>query len=141
MNTHAVSVQHIITLAVVALALAVPTVAVAQQQQQPLTGQMMDGQNGIAPTTATATAAPTATQSAPAAPSALDDAATYNPAQFGDTTRHVLQLQVDGSLAGKHLPMLGDEAGASYQRYMKSFEHPIPEFFQATVAQNPSNGR
>jgi len=101
----------------------------------------MDGQNGVAPTAATATAAPMATQNAPTPSPALDDAATYNPAQFGDTTRHVLQLQVDGSLAGKRLPMLGDEAGASYQRYLKSFEHPIPEFFQTTVAQNTGSGR
>lgn len=141
MNTHAVSAQYFIVMAVSALALSIPMAAVAQQQ--PLTGQMMGGQTDVtnnAVTPQTAQGEPSATQHMNSSHS-LDDAATYNPTQFGDTTRHVLQLQVDGSLAGKHLPMLGSEASASYQRYLKSFEHPIPEFMQTTVAQNSNSGR
>ncbi|MGC1547194.1 MAG: DUF3613 domain-containing protein [Rhodanobacter sp.] len=141
MNTHAVSVQYFIALAVVTLALSVPMAAVAQQQ--PLTGQMVGGQTDAASNVAT----PQATQGVPSAtqrmspPLSPDDAVTYNPAQFGDTTRHLLQLQVDGSLAGKRLPMLGSEASASYQRYLKSFEYPIPEYMKTSVAKNADNGR
>ncbi|MFC5743256.1 DUF3613 domain-containing protein [Dyella tabacisoli] len=82
-------------------------------------------------------AADTGTSPAPQDPSAK----TYYAAQVGDTTRHLLQLQADGTQAGKHLPMLGDEASASYRRYLKSFEHPIPEYYQTTVGKNSNNGR
>jgi hypothetical protein len=52
---------------------------------------------------------------------------------IGDTTRYLLQLQASGAQAAKPLPMLGDEATTSYRRYLKSFEHPIPEFYTPTV--------
>lgn len=51
----------------------------------------------------------------------------------GSTTRQLLQMQADGSHAGKHLPIPGQEASASYVRYLKSFEHAIPEFYENAV--------
>ena len=48
-------------------------------------------------------------------------------------------MQVDGTQAGKHLPMLGAEASASYDRYLKSFSHDIPEFYKTAVGKD-SNG-
>lgn len=60
-------------------------------------------------------------------------------AEVGDTTRHLLQMQADGTQAGKPQPMLGVEATASYRRYMKSFEHPIPEYLKTAVDKS-SNG-
>lgn len=102
-----------------------------------------------------AATAPVATWQEPAAPAAIDDPteasappmpvasspAVYYAKQVGDTTRHLLQMQVEGSQAGQPLPMLGAEASASYVRYMKSFEHPIPEFYETTVGKNTSGGR
>jgi hypothetical protein len=61
--------------------------------------------------------------------------------QIGDTTRYVLQVQADGSQADKPLPMLGDEATASYRRYLKSFEHPIPDFYDTAVGKTDNSGR
>jgi hypothetical protein len=60
----------------------------------------------------------------------------FRAGQIGDTTRYVLQLQAGGSQAGKSLPMIGDEASAAYHRYLKSFEHPIPDFYNTALSKN-----
>jgi hypothetical protein len=65
-----------------------------------------------------------------------EPAPPFHASQIGDTTRYVLQLQADGTQAGKPLPMLGDEATAAYRRYLKSFEHPIPDFYDTTLSKN-----
>src|SRR5882757_151542 len=49
--------------------------------------------------------------------------------RVGDVTSDLLRMQADGSAAGAPLPMLGAAAGPSWQRYLNSFKHPIPEFF------------
>lgn len=56
---------------------------------------------------------------------------------IGDATRRLLKLQASGTSAAPVLPQLGQSSGAAYQRYMKSFEHAIPVFFDSTV---PGNG-
>lgn len=58
---------------------------------------------------------------------------------IGDITRALLAAQADGRRAGSDLPILGDVASASYQRYLDSFTHPIPEFFQERLEK--STGR
>lgn len=140
-------------LAALGLALALPAAA----QQTPITGHMMDGR---APATTPAPAPMPAP--APAAPAPLPATAAADPApqalppppapaeavapmsadagDIGSVTRQLLRLQADGSQAGHALPMLGDEATASYRRYLQSFNHPIPEFFETTVGKNGSNG-
>jgi predicted component of type VI protein secretion system len=62
---------------------------------------------------------------------------------IGDTTRSVLRMQAQGTHAGRALPMLGETASRSYQRYLESFSHPIPEFFETTVptSEGQSSGR
>jgi hypothetical protein len=138
------------------LALALPAMA----QQTPITGRMMDGRNPAPAATPVAASAPAAqadvpNPSAPPAPAsapvvapqstdyapapayASDDGADR--AAIGYTTRQLLQMQASGSQAGNHLPMLGDEASASYRRYIQSFNHPIPEFYETTVGKNGSN--
>jgi hypothetical protein len=132
-------------LAAFGLAFALPAAA----QQTPLTGQMMDGRTPVAaPAPQSGNAAPTPQQVAPP-DTATGAPGTYAPpplADVGDdggvgsTTRQLLRLQVSGSQAGQALPMLGDEATAAYRRYMQSFNHPIPEFFQSTVNKNGSGG-
>jgi hypothetical protein len=49
--------------------------------------------------------------------------------RIGDATSDLLRMQADGSAAGAPLPMLGATADPSWQRYLNSFKHPIPEFF------------
>lgn len=67
----------------------------------------------------------------PPAPAPADTTHAFRANDVGDTTHYLLQLQTGGSVAGKPLPMLGDEATASYHRYLKSFEHPIPDFYES----------
>jgi hypothetical protein len=141
-------------LAALGLLLALPAMA----QQTPLTGRMMDGRDA-APAATPALAAPPATTNLPApppqapanapvaAPQSTDLSPPPAPAAgdddnaIGSTTRSLLRMQASGSQAGNRLPMLGDEASASYRRYIQSFGHPIPEFFETTVGKNGSNGR
>ena len=140
--------------------------AMAAAQQTPVTGRMM-APGATAPQAAGATAsAPSQVVGAPsaagrtrssaaggspamAAPSARTDAVSAGVAPLagqrmhataiGETTRSLLQMQVDGAQAGKHLPMLGAEASVSYDRYLKSFSHDIPEFYKTAVGKD-SNG-
>ncbi|AMP08650.1 hypothetical protein CAter282_0849 [Collimonas arenae] len=56
--------------------------------------------------------------------------------RVGDVTRLLLQAQVDGRVAGPRQPMLGVTATASWQRYLDSFKHPLPENFEKKVTSN-----
>lgn len=58
----------------------------------------------------------------------------------GDATRQLLQLQASGAQAGRALPILGDQATASYQRYLKSFDHDLPVFFENNVGKSIQGG-
>lgn len=105
-------------------------------QQQPLTGQMMGAQRATTPSTApSAASSPGVTQTASVEP------ASFHASETGDTTRHLLQMQADNSRAGNQLPILGDEASASYDRYMKSFSHDIPDFYESSVGKDSGSGR
>lgn len=145
MNTNTLNTRHATHLALTALATFLLS-PIALAQQRPITGQMMDGRQ---PATTTALPAPDTT-AAPVAREPTDTVApptnpapapTYYAAQVGDTTRDLLQLQASGDRAGPPRPMLGVEASISYQRYMKSFEHPIPEFYEATVGKTANKER
>ena len=131
----------------------------AMAQQVPVTGQMLGDGGTAAAAQAPATAVPATAQASTAvtvplnssyaaAPPAVASAAVAPPpvgqhrspgTSVGETTRNLLQMQADGSQAGKPLPMLGVEASASYSRYLRSFNHDIPEFFKTNVG-NSGNG-
>lgn len=125
----------------------------AQAQQQPLTGQMLGGSSPApASQPLQSEALTTVALSAPAPPApaaiAATDAATpvVRPvrSQIGDTARGLFRLQASGQQAGQRLPILGDQATLSYARYIKSFEHEIPDFFETDVAKSKgtsSSGR
>jgi len=83
------------------------------------------------PTTPPTAAAPAMQQNAATIPVA--DAPASAPPGIGDTTRALLRLQADGTQAGNVLPMLGEAASRSYQRYLDSYDHPIPEYFDAAL--------
>lgn len=140
-------IRHTLLVAL-GLALALPAAA----QQAPVTGQMMDGQTPAAapaPAPPTGNATPAAMPQQVAPPSASADSASAAPPPLtdvgedggvGSVTRQLLRMQTSGSQAGQSLPMLGDEATAAYRRYMQSFNHPIPEFFQSAVSKNNGSG-
>ena len=55
--------------------------------------------------------------------------------EIGETTRQLLELQASGRAGAPVQPTTGDEAAASYKRFIDSFSHPIPEYFQTMVGQ------
>ncbi len=125
----------------------------AQAQQQPLTGQMLGGSSpapALQPLQSEALTTVDLSASAPPTPAAIaaTDAGTpvVRPvrSQIGDTARGLFRLQASGQQAGQRLPILGDQATLSYARYIKSFEHEIPDFFETDVAKSKgtsSSGR
>lgn len=100
---------------------------------------------------AMAAAAPAHAEDKPAAPriqeaaqamqddedEAYDEAAdALPPLQVGDATGALLAWQRSGQIASPTpRPIAGDVATRSYERYLKSFEHPIPEFLNSSVKQ------
>lgn len=62
----------------------------------------------------------------------------YRPAPIGTATRNLLRQQVNGNQAGATLPVLGASASLSYQRYLDSFKHPIPERFESRLSEAKS---
>jgi len=60
-------------------------------------------------------------------------AVTHHATLIGDATLSMLELQRSGQLAAPAQPMLGAEASAAYARYLKSFDHPIPEHLDSSV--------
>lgn len=61
-------------------------------------------------------------------------------APVGETTRTLLDIQRDGSQAGPMQPLTGDQAALGYARYMRSFTHPLPEFFTTMATGSPLRG-
>lgn len=58
---------------------------------------------------------------------------------FGDVTRGLLAAQADGRRAGGALPILGPVSTAAWNRYVESFTHPVPEWFQKRVETKNTN--
>ena len=55
----------------------------------------------------------------------------------GEATRRLLQAQAQGESASTHqYPMSGDVAQKTYERYVNSFSHPIPEQSASTIAKS-----
>ncbi len=56
--------------------------------------------------------------------------ATATPPGFAHRTTTWLDMQRAGNHAGKPNPIPGEATARAYERYLKSFEAPIPERFQ-----------
>jgi len=76
------------------------------------------------------------------APSPHEEEHGYAPLQVGDATQGLLAWQRSGDIASKTpRPIAGSIAQRSYERYLKSFEFPIPERFNSSVKSgSASNG-
>ena len=127
--------QHILLFASVLL-VAIGASGAWAQNVSPLSGKLMP-EPAAATTAVPAPKAMAAVASAPAPP--LENAAvetSQESIRVGDVTRTLLQAQADGRVAGPRLPMLGVTADASWQRYLDSFRHPLPEFFETKINKN-----
>ena len=120
----------------VALTVAAPAALAQQQQQQPAPAKAQEP--AAAPPSTTA---PTAT---PVPPQGQEEAAqaqepVYERLQVGDATQSLLAWQLSGEITSTTpRTIAGDVANRSYERYLKSFEFPIPERMTSSV--KPSSG-
>lgn len=63
------------------------------------------------------------------------------PLLMGDATQSLLAWQRSGEIASRTpRPIAGSVATRSYERYIKSFEHPIPEHLGSTVTTSKGGG-
>jgi hypothetical protein len=106
------------------------------------------------PATSTATATATATAPAntqasapvPVPPQDQEEMAdgedfVYEPLQVGDATQGLLAWQRSGEIASTTpRPIAGSVANRSYERYLKSFEFPIPERMSSSVKSPSGSG-
>jgi len=108
------------------------------QNMSPLSGKLLPEPAIVTAATVTVPAAPVAKATATSAPARPTESTAAETSQesirVGDVTHTLLQAQADGRVAGPRLPMLGVTADASWQRYLESFRHPLPEFFEAKVS-------
>ena len=64
------------------------------------------------------------------------------PLQIGDATQNLLAWQRGGELASATpRPITGNVANRSYERYLKSFEYPIPERMTSSVKSSNSTSK
>jgi len=86
---------------------------------------------------ATAQTSPPSSQNDATDAEAVGDA----PLQVGDATQGLLAWQRSGDIASKTTrPIAGNVAHRSYERYLKSFEFPIPERMSSTVKTSSGGG-
>jgi hypothetical protein len=63
------------------------------------------------------------------------------PLQVGDATLNLFAWQRSGEIASRTArPIAGNVAGRSYERYLKSFDYPIPERLGSTVRSSGGGG-
>lgn len=110
------------------------------QTNAPLTGGAAVGAPAAAPpASAEPAAAPpvvrqveVSTPPAAAAPAAAPAQTAFVEENPGDVTRALMAAQADGRRAGPGLRLQGPVATAAWRRYLKSFEHPLPQWFDSS---------
>jgi len=68
-----------------------------------------------------------------ASPAAVQATPGEQRPRTGDATRSLLSMQARGTAAGPTRPVLGATASAAWNRYLDSFGHPIPQWFEERV--------
>lgn len=92
-------------------------------------------------TTALAQAVPPAPQPTEAQEAEAEEFDSPPPLLMGDATQSLLAWQRSGEIASRTpRPIAGSVASRSYERYIKSFEHPIPEQLGSTVTKSKGGG-
>lgn len=94
--------------------------------------------------TSTATAASAAAKAAVTQTPAPSNASLTPVAtnRGGDATTHLLKLQAEGQYASRNAyPVTSDVAQRTYQRYLESFTHKIPESSETQVGNNSGGSR
>lgn len=117
--------------------------AALAQEAKPATSASQAQQPSAAPSSAQA---PVPT-SAPDTPQPVEEMAEgeeefiYEPLQVGDATQGLLAWQRSGEIASTtSRPISGAVANRSYERYLKSFEFPIPERMISSVKSSSGSG-
>ncbi|MDR7097034.1 DUF3613 domain-containing protein [Hydrogenophaga laconesensis] len=88
------------------------------------------------PLLAALTAAPALWAQATAAPQTPQAPAAEPEVRVGDATHSLLQRQREGREASPYArPIDGRVADLSHQRYLKSFEQPVPPWFNSGLGQ------
>jgi len=137
------SVSRIATLCACALAstLFFMTATASAQSAPPSAGQTGGATTSNAPakTDAAQPAMPLA-QDANVAAEEVEE--PYNPPlQVGDATLNLLAWQRGGEVSSAApRPIEGNVANRSYERYLKSFEYPVPEKFSSSVKSTSGSG-
>lgn len=96
----------------------------------------------VAPPAAPASAEAPASNSVEGQTEIAEDAEpVYERLQVGDATQGLLAWQRSGDIASPtRRPIAGDVANRSYERYLKSFEFPIPERMSSIVKSGSGGG-
>jgi len=81
---------------------------------------------------------PSQPAAAPAAPAARAGADDLD--RPGAVTRALMAAQADGRRAGPGLPLQGPVASAAWQRYIQSFEQPLPQWFGTRIENKSGSG-
>ena len=141
MNTQTAFTQRARAFTLALMALGMASAAMAQAGSN--TGIGTGVSNMSAPRSVAATPAATA-QAAVTQTPAPGNASLTPPAsnRVGDATSYLLALQASGQYASRNsYPMTSDVALRTYQRYLESFTHKIPESSETQVGNQSGGGR
>ena len=140
MNTQTAFTQRARAFTLALMALGMASAALAQASS---TGIGTGVSNMSAPRSAAAMPAATA-QAAVTQTPAPGNASLTPPAsnRVGDATSYLLALQASGQYASRNAyPVTSDVAQRSYQRYLESFTHKIPESAETQVGSKTGGSR
>ena len=149
MNDQTSSIKRSRAVALMLMAMA----ASAVTAQTSSTAAATTGVTNLSASKSTAATGPD-TSTATASSAAAKAAATQTPApsnasltpvatnRGGDATTHLLKLQAEGQYASRNsYPVTSDVAQRTYQRYLESFTHKIPESSETQVSSKTGGNR
>lgn len=143
MNTQTAFTQKARAFTLVLVTSGMASVAMAQASND--TGLDTGVTNMSAPRSAAAMPAATAQAAVTQTPAPAPGNASLTPPasnRVGEATSYLLALQAGGQYASRNAyPVTSDVAQRSYQRYLESFTHKIPESSETQVGSSTSGSR